>query len=353
MQIKIKQKFNLLSHRYGSKFLIVKTSYFVQIFPALLVFKDLNSEKSFKISLDFIGPVKNFTIFQNLLSGDIKVCFHAQNGYISYKILIREKILGLYFENLPNDQIDIKLEKTKKVNAKEKFELPIQVISENEPKEFLFLGIHKKQDIDLIKNRENLLEILPFLFLFSQFFEDIQSKCVRKNCIVKELILKIHKKEKKDLEDQFLKVYKAHFFDAFIPRVNDEDFQNIIQYVDAKDSNPLHILRKLFYVIKSTLVEANDKEATFLPALPVSVHSGKALNITFPIGSFDIEWSKKLIKKLIFRSVKDVKLKFNFQSKIKTYRLKTSVKEKGKTFKNKDFLYFEKDKIYFFDKFQK
>nr|NGX62603.1 hypothetical protein [Candidatus Anoxychlamydiales bacterium] len=216
-----------------------------------------------------------------------------------------------------------------------------------------FLGIHKKQDIDLIKNRENLLEILPFLFLYSQFFPDMKSKCIRKNCIVKELILKIQKKEKKDLEENFVKIFKAHFFDAFIPRVNDEDFQNIIQYVEAKDSNPLHILRKLFYVIKSILVEANDKEITILPLLPISFHSGKALNITLPIGSFDIEWSKKLIKKLIFRPVKDLKLKFSFQSKIKTYRLKTSLKEKGKTFKNKDLLSFEKDKIYFFDKLQK
>ncbi|NGX64045.1 MAG: hypothetical protein KR126chlam6_01469, partial [Candidatus Anoxychlamydiales bacterium] len=153
MQIKIKQKFNLLSHRYGSKFLIVNTSYFVQIFPALLVFKDLNSEKSFKISLDFIGPVKNFTIFQNLSNGDIKVCFHAQNGYISYKIHIREKNAFLYFENfLSKDQIDIKFEKTKTLKVKSKLDLPIKLISENKPQEYLFLGIHKKQDIDLIKN---------------------------------------------------------------------------------------------------------------------------------------------------------------------------------------------------------
>ncbi|NGX48719.1 MAG: hypothetical protein K940chlam5_00309 [Candidatus Anoxychlamydiales bacterium] len=354
MQIKIKQKFNIISHSIGTKFLIVNSKYFVQIFPGLLHFKDLDSSKNFKIFLDFVGPVKNFTISQNLLNGDIKVSFHAKDGFLSYKIFNPEKATCIHFERLPQDEISIKLDKTKKIKPKETLILPIAISYLKKPEEFLFLGIHKKQDLDFIHKRENLLELLPFLFLYSQFFKDIQTKkCLRENCLVRELGRKIQNREREEIEDQFIKVYKAHFTDSFIPRVNDEDFQNIIPLVEEKDAKPLHILRKLFYIIKSILIDQKLDEIFLLPALLIPFHSGKALNINLPIGSFDIEWSKKLIKKLIFRPKKDVKLKLHFQSKIKGYRLKTSIKQKGKFFKNRDLLSFEKNKSYYFDKFQK
>ncbi|NGX32363.1 MAG: hypothetical protein K1060chlam4_00406 [Candidatus Anoxychlamydiales bacterium] len=354
MQIKIKQKFNIISHSIGAKFLIVNSRYFVQICPGLLHFKDLDSDKNFKIFLDFVGPVKNFTISQNLLNGNIKVSFHAADGFLSYKIFNAETAACIHFERLPQDEISIKLDKTKKIKVKEILSLPIAISYIKKPDELLFLGIHKKQDLDSINKRENLLEILPFLFLYSQFFKDIQTKkCLRKNCIVRELKEKIQNRNREEIEDQFIKVYKAHFSDSFIPRVNDNDFQNIIERVEEKDANPLHILRKLFYIIKSILIDQKLDEIFLLPAIPVSFHSGKALNINLPIGSFDIEWSKKLIKKLIFRPKKDVKLKLHFQSKIKEYRLRTSIKQKGKFFKNRDLLSFEKNKTYYLDKFQK
>ncbi len=354
MQIKIKQKFNIISHEMGTKFLIVNSSYFVQIFPALLHFHDLNSKKDFKIFLDFQGPVKNFTIIQNLQNGNIKVFFHTLEGYLAYKIFNEDKNTYIHFDRLPKDEIVIKLDKTKKIKAKDTIALAIEISYIVKPKEFLFLGIHKKQQLEFIRRRENLLEILPFLFLYSQFFRDIKTKkCLRENCLLKELNEKIQDRKRQELEDQFLKVYKAHFHDCFIPRVNDEDFQNIIPFIEEKDAYPLHILRKLFYIIKSILIDQKLDEISILPALPISFYSGKALNITLLIGSFDIEWSKKLIKKLIFRPKKDLKLKLLFQSKIKTFRLKESLKQKGKFYKNKDVLFFEKDKVYFFDKFQK
>ncbi|NGX28082.1 MAG: hypothetical protein K940chlam1_00257 [Candidatus Anoxychlamydiales bacterium] len=352
MQIKIRQKFCLMTHKLGSSFLILNSSYYVKIFPGLLEFIDLDTKKSFKIFLFFEGPVKDFTIFQNLKNGDVKVSFHTKRGFLSYKIIKREKFL-IFFEKVPSNKIEMKLDLIKTISSKNEITLPIKVISDQKPTEKISFGIHKKQDLDLIKKRADLTEILPFIFLYSQFYQDIQSACIRKKCIVKELTEKIISREKKDLEQSFLNVLNAHFFEAFIPRVNDEDYQNIIPIIDEKDTQPLHILRKLFYIIKLILIDQKPNEISILPCLLTSFHHGRALNITTNVGSFDIEWSKKLIKKLIFRPSKDIKIKLIFQSKIRTYRLKSNLKEKGKIFKNKEMISFEKDKIYFLDKFQK
>ena len=352
MQIKIRQKFYVFSHKLGGSFLLLNSNYFVKIFPGLLEFVDLNTKKDFKIQLFFEGPIKNFTISQNLKNGEIKVSFQTKNGFLSYKIIKREEFL-IYFERVPSNKIELKFDKIRKISSKDEILLPINPICDKKPTEFLSFGIHKKPEIELIKRRENLLEILPLIFLYSQFFSDIKSACIRKKCIVRELTNKIINREKKDLEQSFLNVLNAHFFEAFIPRVNDEDYQNIVPFVDEKDANPLHILRKLFYIIKLILIEQKPDEIFILPCLLTSFHQGRALNIQTNIGSFDIEWSKKLLKKLIFRPSKDVKIKLNFQSKLKTYRLKTHLKEKGKIFKNKEIIFFEKNKTYFFDKFQK
>jgi hypothetical protein len=354
LYIKIKQKFSLISHELGTSFLVLNTSYYVKIFPGLLIFKDLRSKDEFKIFLKFNGPVKNFTILQNLYNGDIEVNFHSKDGYLAYKILTEKNNVYLYFDRISIKDLEIDFKGLKKIFSKEKIKLPIKVISDLKPEEILFFGIHKKQDLELIKRRENLQEILPFIFLCSQFFPDLESvRPLREKCLLKEVENMIQKKQKQNLDEILLAVNKAHFFDAFVPRSNDEDYQNIIEDIDEKKVNPLAMLRKCFHTIKSMFIEYNLNEISILPCLPVIFYHGKALNLKTLIGSFDIEWSKKLLKKLIFKPIKDVSFKLVLQPQIKNFRMRSLKNEKGKTLKNKDFLSLQKNKIYFFDKFQK
>lgn len=353
MQIKIKEKFKIISHDLGSSFLILNTSYFVKIYPGLLHFKDLNSDKTFKIFLKFQGPVKDFTILQNLFNGNIEVSFHSKDGYVAYKILVSEKEVFLNFEKISKEKLEIEFDGIVNISSKDKIKLPITVISNTKPQEYLSFGIYKKPDLYLIKKREDLNEILPFIFLYSQFFLDAQYNCcLRKKCLLKEVDNDFQKNEKQKLYDEFLNVFKVHFFGSFIPRMNDEEFQNILPY-SSTDLNPFCVFKKLYYSIKAILLNEKQNELYLLPCLPEEFNHGRATNIKIKKGSLDIEWSKKILKKLVFRPFQDESFKLILQSQIKTFRIRSQKNEKGKFFKNGDVITLQKDKIYLFDKFKK
>jgi len=353
MLIRIKEKFKIISHDLGTSFLILNTSYFVKIYPGILSFKDLSSNNTFKVFLKFQGSVKNFTILQNLFNGNIEVNFHTKKGFLAYKIFVKEKNVYLYFDRITDQDLKIEFNNLINVSLKQKILLPIKLISITIPEELLFLGIYKKSDLYFIRKRENLNEILPFIFLYSQFYLEARySCCLKKKCLLKEINKCIQKKEKQNLNETFLNAFKVHFFSAFIPRMNDEEYQNIVD-IDEKGLNPFCVFNNFYHSIKSMLIEFSDNQLFILPCLLKEFHHGRAVNIKTSIGSIDIEWSKKLLKKAIFRPLRNDRLKLVLQSDIKTFRIRTSKNEKGKIFKNLDNIAFQKNKIYLLDKFKK
>lgn len=353
MQIKLLEKFNILSHDIGRSFLVLKTSYFVKIYPGLLFFKDLNSDKQFKIFLKFNGPVKNFTIIQNLLNGNLEVFFHTEDGFVSYKISTEENSGILFFDRITDQNFKIEFNELKDVNAKETIKLPIKTISSLVPNEKIFFGIHKKPDLYFVKKREDILEILPFIFLYSQFYLDVgYSCCLRKDCLLKDFDKEILRKDKQELTQKLLNIFKVHFFGAFIPRLNDEEYQNIVSYFE-KDANPFCVFIRLYHSIKSLFINTKDDELSILPCLLTDLHHGRVLNFQTPFGVIDLEWSKKLLKKVIFKPSKDVSLKLVLQSSIKNFRLREGKNEKGQIFNNEDVGTFQNGKIYLLDKFMK
>ncbi|MBN2479193.1 MAG: hypothetical protein JXA94_03110 [Parachlamydiales bacterium] len=356
MQIKINQKFYFFTQEIKNTFLILNTHYSVKIYPGLLLFSDLISKKkSFRVFLNFKGPVKDFKIFQDLKEGFLKISFHIENGFVSYKILPKDKNLQIYFEKAPQEGLDYQFDIKDKVFSKDSRALPIEMLSFVKPQEFLSFGVFKKQDLTLINRRLSLLEIFPIIFFMSQFYIDVD----KINTPADELLLKIKSnilnQEKDKLDFHFLTLIKALFFDAFVPRVQDEYFQNIIPYYEnLNDLNPIYILKETSRLIRSLFIQEDVQEILILPCLLPIFHAGRFLNIETSFALIDIEWSKKLIRKVIIKAKETKKIKLSFQSKIKSFRLKNFENSKlFKTFKNHDLITFEKEKVYFLDRFQK
>lgn len=337
----------------GVPVLILNTSYFVKIFPGCLHFEDLDSKKSFKTYFKFHGPQKNFTIIQNLRNGVIDVFFHSLDGFISYSILIKENKVFLYFKKLPSIGMEYEFDKIKKIYfSKEEISLPIEKVFSTYAEEYLSFGIFKKQELFFIKRREDIKEILPILFLCSQFYLDNEAKYPKESSLLEKLEDKILKKDKKNLEEIFLSIIKAHFFGAFVPTLNDFFYQNIIEDVKT-NASVFFILQQLFKSIKSMLVFEKEDEVDILPCLLPVFHHGKAVNLKLSFGLIDIEFSKKLLKKVILKPTTEVKKKVVIQKKLFQFRLRTSKKDRGRIYKNNDVISFEKGKVYFFDRFQK
>ena len=66
-----------------------------------------------------------------------------------------------------------------------------------------------------------------------------------------------------------------------------------------------------------------------------------------------MEWSKKIIKKVIFHASGNGTLKLRFQKGVKTFRLRESLKERGRRISCDSNIEIFSEKTYFLDNFQK
>jgi hypothetical protein len=272
-----------------------------------------------------------------------------EKKYFKYEVFLRDKKINLLLKRAPCRSINLK--DGKKLFLKKAYPLPLKVkdFCINEKREKLFLGVSKSLNMENIRRRMDLKEIFPILFYMGQMVPETLSKNLFKYEGVATL-LKSCKTEK-----DFLKLFSAGFFSIFTPRLFDNQFQGIVDndLKISKNATPLILLEKSRNLIRKIFFEEENNKIKILPSLFPSFHSGTLLNVQSSFGIFNINWSKKLLKKIIFKSFKDEEIDFEFQSKIKTFRVRENKRDRGKLFKTKTPFIAEKNKTYFFDRFCK
>ncbi|MES2344800.1 MAG: hypothetical protein V4494_02525, partial [Chlamydiota bacterium] len=142
MSIKIAERLKPFSHVPGICCPLPKSTAIVQVFPSLLRIQGV-----LDIELEIEGPVRGFTVEQDLEWGKISVYGHAQNGYIRYTIIQEEFGIYVRFEKFPI--------------LKEPIFIPHSSLQGVSNYERLSLGMHKAQDFEMIKRRSDLKEVFP------------------------------------------------------------------------------------------------------------------------------------------------------------------------------------------------
>lgn len=358
-KLNIGQKLVVFSHIPGKKCILPGSCYCVQAYVSRLIIKNCENESSneeIDILLDIKGPVKNFTISQNLEKCFVEVSGVSNEGYFRYILAVEGNKINLVLFKIPKKSINISIN-GKNNNSYKKSDVlsfPIKRIKENDSFEKLFLGMNKKLDIEKIAFREDLKEILPIWFNLSQTVPSLDEKIVGTCNLLKDLKEAIE--NKKDIKMPFIKAYKACFYDIFVPRLIDDQYQGIYD-VDEKipsDSSSFVILTYAKHIIRSMFFEQNDNTLKILPFLFKDFHSGRFLNIYCKdIGSVDIEWSKKLIRRMVLRAKKDTNIKLVLQPAIKNFRVRENNGDRGKLFLKNDKIFIKENNIYYFDRFKK
>jgi hypothetical protein len=124
--------------------------------------------------------------------------------------------------------------------------------------------------------------------------------------------------------------------------------------VQNTEISPLIILKKGMELMRSLFIKTSDTQIHLLPNLPPEFHCGRFLNVSCgPLGTIDMEWSKKHLRRFIFRSEYTGVCEFLFQTGTKQFRLKSSKKDKGQIIPCGTPLKIEDGAYYFFDNFQK
>ncbi|NGX47592.1 MAG: hypothetical protein K1000chlam3_00971 [Chlamydiae bacterium] len=298
MRIQITQKFRLFSHRPGIRCLIPFTTWEAQIFPTKIFLTNL--AESGEKELDIESSLKGFTVMQDLERGRIT---------ISGKELKIPSFLKKY---------------------------PLAP-----SKKRLFMGIHKKQDFEMIQRRSDMAEIFPFWLRLAQLIPEVP--------LPKKMIgtMQLLKEGKLDL------LFQAAFQGILCPRLKDENYLGLIPDVEVpKNLSPLGILHEGARQIEALFFQTEEDHLHFLPHLPKEFHAGRFIHLQTPDGDeLDMEWSKKQLKKVLIRPAKTRTITLVLKRGLKTFRVRKSTRQKGERAANT--LHLKAGQTLYLDRFMK
>lgn len=323
MKITIAERLRPFSHYPGTSCLLPNSQIVVQVFPTLI---KVNEDA---VSLDLTGPVKDFTVQLDLEKGCIWIWGTYKEGYRRFKLW--------------SDQGSFKMIETRGPNRGKTSPLQASTF------ERLSLGSHKKQDWCLVRRRELLEDIFPHWLRLAQMIpNDVEPHLEGSAVLLKSCENAILNKDKLGLYPAFVNLFKAGFDGILSPRLNDTDHLGLGIASYTGQASPFVLIQEGARLIRKLFIDCTDS-IQILPCLPPQFHCGRFLDIATEYGTFDLEWSKKRLRRMIFRSSLEQSLTFSFQKDIKEFRFGSQTKTE--TIQVGQPLCFEVNQTYFFDRF--
>lgn len=200
-------------------------------------------------------------------------------------------------------------------------------------RERLSFGNHKSQDVDLIRRRKDLTEILPIWFKLATHYANftVSQEPVKPGSLLYELV---NETDRNRLADLFLKTYLSGFSPFFVPRASDTDF-NGFELPPLKGEEPLRLLIEGAKAIKRMIVEERDGGIHLLSCLPSLFHAGRLIETPLAQGGvISVEWTKHFVRRVIYVPQNEEDVNIRFPKEVKRYRVKAS----GKSFVFDNFL---------------
>lgn len=352
MRIEVRQKFLPFSTLPGTTFCLLGTFWKVQVFPQRLFFQNIEGSESFELIFCVQGRWKDFIVFQNLEKGIIEVSGHTSIGYIRYQIKTVAEGIELLLERGKDFSFQVQ-GKLEKLLPKIPFllKVPLQCYKPCEAsQEKLFLGMHKAQDWNLLEKRQDLKEILPIWYALAKYFPE--SKLPLPSSLQK-LLDRVSSADSTELNETFLELFLAGFSGMLVPQLFDDKWQGIIGREPlSKNTSPMPLLYEGAKLIRALFFTQQDDKFFILPKLPPQFFCGRFIKINCEgYGMLSIEWSKKLLKKMVFHSNKNFTMRLGLQSSLDSFRLKSDTCTKHCDIGTS--IAISAGKTYFFDHFQK
>lgn len=331
MRIDSDLKFRPFSHVPGTGALIPGSCWALYAYPTRLVLKNLISGKEKSLDLSLTGPVKRFTLLQDLERRALLVFGTAEEGYFRLMLTHKEKKICILAKRIPAGGLEIggerlKLKEMKQISVAEHNYLPPYV-------EHLSLGCHKAQDVDLMRRRLDLSEVLPLWFRIGQLTPPTLSAQKEGTLtLLPSIAQELEERDKMHVAKPFLELYLSGLSDIFVPRLIDEQFQGVAPKINAasSDLSPLALLSEGAQLIRLLFFHQKGNDISLLPCLPPELHAGRLINIhAGDVFTCDIEWSKKTLRRVVIRPLKNETVNLKLQRSIKTYRVRTSCRGKG------------------------
>lgn len=359
MKIHIASQLKPFSHKPGTHVLIPGGLWTAIVYPTCLkLVRD--SQTVYKLNFLVTQAATDFTIIQDLEKKFVKVFFRAKEGYFRYHLKYKNSKLCFHLEKAQNGLTFDLYENSEpiRMTLKPKETLDFEItdkVSLEKSLEKLSFGCHKKQDWQLIQKRNNPSEYLPFWFYLGQITpsqENFEKRGALKHLSEVEHFLS-KGQEKEVVLKRLSDVFQAGFKELLVPCLYDEQHLGLFKSCDENNTLACNVLSLGYKIIRGFFLTYEDNTLSILTNLPKDFHCGRLVNLTEKGLIIDLEWSKKLLKKMKIQVIESQKVHFKFQKSLKSYRLKIAKKDHGKRVNTSDPIFFQEGNTYLFDNFRK
>lgn len=334
MKISIAERIKPFSHNAGSACLIPGTDWLIEAFPALI-----RLGRKHELELQITGPVKNFTLEQDLERNQVLVFGHAKEGFYRLRFQGSASGIEMLVVNAPCTGLRMN---GASVAVRERLVFPYEIeFFIPESIERLSLGMHKHQDWDLVLRRFDLREILPVLFMLGQ---KVPAQTFQQYLVTIDSTSRCW--EKGDLE-AFCRIA---FSKILVPRIFDDQYQGLCS-LDITESDPSFLLRKAVHWIRACFFRQEGPVLSILPESPFK--AGRLIHVQVDgIGEMDLEWASGRMRRAILRASANQKIALQLQKELKSFRIRSSLSSKGERLDSAMPFQVEEGETYFFDRFQ-
>lgn len=315
MRITIASRFRPYSHTPGATCLLPKSCWVVQAYPTLLrLYPLVGKTSSIEIPLPFSGPVREFTLQQDLEKGCVWVWGKAKEG--SFRLRLEAEGEVLRFEE-------------REIALSGPFRKASDLL------ERISFGSHKAQDWDAAGRRADPLEMNPVLFALSQWTPVVKSE----GSAMFDLL--------EGLDEPFL---RAAFYGILCPRLIDDQHQGLLPKEEiSENASPLALITNAGAKIRKGLLEQKGNRISLFAPKP----SGRMTHAKLEgLGLLHFEWRQGRIRRAIFQAKETASLSLDTPD-AKTFRLKAAEHERGRRVDASSEWKVEKDGVYFLDRFEK
>ncbi len=216
------------------------------------------------------------------------------------------------------------------------------------PAERLSFGVHKAQDMEMIRRRCDLVEIIPLWHRLGMWIPDLPFAHIGTFTLLNSLQGLVDDGNKEKIEDLLKSLFLAGFSDMLVPRVHDDQLQGLVPEADPLACSALPLLTEGSRLLRALVFQQQAGIWHILPCLPPSFHSGRFIG-----EEISLEWSKKLIQKMIVRPKTTGMLRLVLQKSIARFRLRRSLKDPGVVFARDTQLECQAGVPLFLDRFEK
>ena len=366
--IEVTEKFKPFSKQPGVSVPFPLLQLVFIIYPSKIKIVDWRADQKVLMTFKFKfkTPCEKFMVFYDLLKNKIEVQCHLEDNFVEYSLEFdsKKKHFSLSLDRYKEEYLSFEVKRPHKTNiirrrlSKKKPLVLFKDLEVKMPKglEVLFLGCHKKQEIEKIFYRKDLREFLPLWFLWGQTSPIKSSRAQKEGTLIflNHLQEKINKKEHDAIGSYLKNIFSSSFSSMMVPYL--EDFKHWgfhLPRLTSSRVSPWLILTELYKTLRQFFIQSKGPDIYILPHLPPELYSGRLVKVREGNLTLHLEWTKKQIRRMIIFASKNTTVMLHFQNSVKQFRMRSSKQGAGKMQENHTELVLKKNKTYFFDRFEK